>query len=130
MVKPLLTTTFIAVLSGCAATAPQSPADAARKAESKISMAIGREAGSFTVTGTEPTEAPTGYSGTRYSVKTADGATFKCDILEPSRLGKLATWGMASGADAMCTEFTPGSGNAGKTNAASCNDLLRAAGKC
>jgi hypothetical protein len=61
---------------------------------------------------------------------TNGGKKFKCDILEPSKLGKIATWGMGSGAGAMCTDFTKGSSDKGKTNAASCNQLLKAAGKC
>ncbi|MEQ1602349.1 MAG: hypothetical protein HOP04_15295 [Methylophilaceae bacterium] len=99
-------------------------------ARKKISMAIGREIDQFAITNQQEAEAPTGYNGTQYTVKTSDGATFKCEILEPSGLGKFATWGMASGASAMCTDFTKGSKNKGKTNQASCNDLLRAAGKC
>jgi hypothetical protein len=110
--------------------ASQPAAAASDKAAKKISMAIGREVADFTITNTEESDAPTGYNGTRYTVKTKDGSTYKCDILEPSGLGKIATWGMASGADAMCTDFTKGSPSAGKTNEASCNALLRAAGKC
>ena len=93
-------------------------------------MAIGREVGNFKITNSQATEAPTGYNGTQYTVKTDDGATFKCEILEPSGLGQVASWGMASGADAMCTDFTRGSSDIGKTNNANCNALLRAAGKC
>lgn len=29
--------------------------------------------------------------------------------MEPSELGKIATWGMGCGASAMCTDFTKGS---------------------
>lgn len=93
-------------------------------------MAIGREIGNFKITNSQATEAPAGYNGMQYTVKTDDGATFKCEILEPSGFGKVATWGMASGADAMCTDFTKGSIDIGKTNSANCNALLRAAGKC
>lgn len=100
------------------------------KAAKKISTAIGEEIGDFTVAAQEATDAPTGYKGTQYTVMTNGGKKFKCDILEPSKLGKIATWGMGSGADAMCTDFTKGSGDKGKTNAASCNQLLKAAGKC
>lgn len=93
-------------------------------------MAIGREIGNFKIANSQAIEAPAGYNGMQYTVKTNDGATFKCEILEPSGLGKVATWGMASGADAMCTDFTKGSSDIGKINNASCNQLLRAAGKC
>jgi uncharacterized protein affecting Mg2+/Co2+ transport len=100
------------------------------KAAKKISTAIGEEIGDFTVTAQEATDAPTGYKGTQYTVMTNGGKKFKCDILEPSKLGKIATWGMGSGASAMCTDFTKGSSEKGKTNAASCNQLLKASGKC
>ena len=106
------------------------PVPVTDKATKKISMAIGEEIGDFTVTAQEATDAPTGYKGTQYTVMTNGGKKFKCDILEPSKLGKIATWGMGSGADAMCTDFTKGSSEKGKTNAASCNQLLKAAGKC
>lgn len=129
MPQKLLTATLLLMLAGCATTNNTSP-QGNNKAESKISMAIGREIGNFKITNSQATEAPAGYNGMQYTVKTNDGATFKCEILEPSGLGKVATWGMASGADAMCTDFTKGSSDIGKTNNASCNALLRAAGKC
>lgn len=100
------------------------------RAMKKISMAIGEEPSGFTIASQQQVEAPTGYNGTQYTVKTKSGKTYKCEILEPSGLGKAMTWGMASGASAMCTDFTPGSKDKGKTNKANCNDLLRAAGKC
>ena len=100
------------------------------KAIKKISMAIGEEENRFTVTKQQEIEAPAGYNGTQYTVKTRSGKTYKCDILEASGFAKAMTWGMASGAGAMCTDFTPGSKDKGKTNKASCNALLQAAGKC
>ncbi|MDO9161446.1 MAG: hypothetical protein Q8N35_02350 [Methylococcaceae bacterium] len=130
MAQKLLTVTVLLMLSGCATTANNASATGNNKVENKISMAIGREIGNFKIVNSQSTDAPTGYNGMQYTVKTNDGATFKCEILEPSGLGKVATWGMASGADAMCTDFTKGSSDIGKTNNASCNALLRAAGKC
>jgi hypothetical protein len=130
MVRTLITAVLLSLLSGCATTASEPAAAGANRAAGKISMAIGREVADFTITGTEAAEAPTGYDGTRYTVKTNDGATYKCEILEPSRLGKIATWGMGSGADAMCTSFASGSGSASKGDAGTCNALLRAAKKC
>ena len=128
------------VLAGCGATtgvrqdkpAAGAPAAAANddKAIKKISMAIGEEPANFSIAARAAAEAPTGYNGTQYTVNTRDGKTFKCEIFEPSGVGKLFTFGMASGASALCTDFTSGSKDKGKTNKASCNDLLRAAGKC
>ena len=100
------------------------------KTAKKISKAIGEEIEDFTVTGQQEIEAPTGFKGTEYTVATGGGKKFKCEILEPSKAGKILTWGIGSGGDAMCTDFTKGSKNKGKTNSASCNALLRAAGKC
>ena len=130
MVRKFLAVSVISLLSGCATTGDQSSADGLSKAEKKISMSIGREPSNFKIVSSREIEAPTGYNGTQYTVKTNDGATYKCEILEPSGLGKVATWGMASGADAMCTNFTQGSKDIGKTNKESCNALLQAAGKC
>jgi hypothetical protein len=100
------------------------------KAEKKISMAIGEEVSSFTITDQQKVDAPAGFEGTQYSVKTKAGKTFKCEILEPSGFGKAISFGMSSGAGAMCTDFTKGSKEQGKTNQANCNALLKAAGKC
>ena len=100
------------------------------KAARKISQAIGEETSDFTIASQQQLEAPAGYDGTQYTVKTKAGKTYKCEILEPSGFGKAISWGMASGASAMCTDFTKGSKDKGKTNKASCNALLQAAGKC
>ena len=54
----------------------------------------------------------------------------KCQVLEPSKLGKLVTVSEWSAVDALCTDFTKGSRGQGKTNQANCNALLRAAHKC
>lgn len=111
-------------------TEKNAPSEVNSKAEKKISMSIGQEVGEFAITGQQKIDAPGGYDGTLYTVKTNDGKMFKCEILEPSGFGKVMTFGMASGASAMCTDFTKGSKDAGKTNKANCNALLKAAGKC
>jgi hypothetical protein len=100
------------------------------KAAKKISMAIGEETDRFVVTRQEDVDASAGMKGTEYTVRTNGGKTYKCQILEPSGLGKLVTFGTAGGADALCTDFTKGSRDQGKTNQANCNALLRAAHKC
>lgn len=99
-------------------------------AQKKISMAIGQEINEFTISSQQKIDAPAGYDGTQYSVKTNNGKSYKCEILEMSGFGKAMTWGMGTGASAMCTDFTKGSADAGKTNKASCNALLKAAGRC
>lgn len=148
-IKSLITLTALLplntiLLSGCgtspthSADASPAPSKAERKTDDsanastlkKISRSIGEEVGDFRITKQESTEAPTGYNGMEYTVKTNSGKTYKCEILENSTVGKIFTWGMGSGSDAMCTDFTKGSKDRGKTNKANCNDLLRAAGKC
>ncbi|MGB4116107.1 MAG: hypothetical protein WBK51_06135 [Polaromonas sp.] len=115
--------------SGSATTAKTS-SDAGAKAEQKISMAIGQEVGTFSIASQQKIESPGGTDATQYTVKTKTGKTFKCDILESSGFGKVMSFGMAGGSSAMCTDFTVGSADQGKTNKASCNALLKAAGKC
>ena len=123
------TSTPASAQTGSSAGAAKPAADNS-KAEKKISMAIGQEVGGFSITEQQKTDAPAGYDGTQYTVKTKAGKTFKCDILEPSGFGKAISFGMTSGVNAMCTDFTKGSADQGKTNKASCNALLKAAGKC
>ena len=100
------------------------------KAERKISMAIGQEIGDFTIVDQEKLEANVGFNKTQYTVNTNGGKTYKCEIIEGTGFYKVATFGVGSGADAMCTDFTKGSKDKGTINKASCNALLKAAGKC
>jgi hypothetical protein len=127
-----LTLALAAMFTGCAtgiSSSVLSP-DAGNKADQKISMAIGQEVSTFSIASQQKIESPGGTDATQYTVKTKAGKTFKCDIFEPSGFGKVMSWGMASGSSAMCTDFTAGSADQGKTNKASCNALLKAAGKC
>jgi hypothetical protein len=135
----LMLLTLSSAFYGCAtntgstdkvSTNPTASREDNSKAEKKISMAIGEEVGGFTITDQQKVDAPAGFDGTQYSVKTKAGKTFKCEIMEPSGFGKAISFGMTSGAGAMCTDFTKGSKEQGKTNQASCNALLKAAGKC
>jgi hypothetical protein len=127
----LLASTVAACASpagGNSATAPDTA-----KAEKKIGFAIGQEPGSFTITSQREAEAPGGTVRTDYAVSTRQGAKYSCYIMEPSRFGKVMSWGMASGSDAVCNEMS-GAGKAdsgtAKQSKPVCNDLLRAAGKC
>lgn len=116
---------------GASSTGSTSAAsDAGNKAEQKISMAIGQEVGTFSIASQQAIESPGAMNATQYTVKTKAGKTFKCDIFEPSGFGKVMSFGMISGTNAVCTDFTAGSADQGKTNKASCNALLKAAGKC
>ena len=126
-----------AMFYGCASSSGSGPAttattsgDASAKAEQKISMAIGQEVGTFSIASQQAIESPGAMNATQYTVKTRAGKTFKCDIFEPSGFGKVMSFGMISGTSALCTDFTAGSADQGKTNKASCNALLKAAGKC
>ncbi len=116
--------------TGTAGTTATASREDNSKAEKKISMAIGEEVSGFAITDQQKVDAPAGYEGTQYTVKTKAGKAFRCEILEPSGFGKVITFGTSTGAGAVCTDFTKGSKDQGKTNQASCNALLRAAGKC
>lgn len=129
----ILTATVFACASiiGCASSSSNTASNAdSSKAQQKISMAIGQEIDQFKIASQVKIDAPAGYDGTQYSVKTSTGKTYKCDILEASGFGKVITFGTSTGAGAMCTDFTKGSADAGTTNKASCNALLKAAGRC
>lgn len=112
-----------------AAANPPAEADKNRVAK-KLAFAIGREVGDFTITAQQEAEAPGGYNRTDYKLKTNDGANYQCYILEPSGFGKVMTWGMASGTDAVCNEISGSAKNSDKPLNKNCNDLQRAAKKC
>ncbi len=107
-----------------------SPIAVSDKDAKKISTAIGVEPSQFVVTAQQPVDSNVGQKATEYTVRTNGGKTYKCQIIEASRLGKIATFGTAGSSDALCTDFTKGSRDQGKTNQAACNALLRAAHKC
>ena len=86
-------------------TQQTAPAAVSDKTAKKISQAIGEEVEDFVVTAQEEIEAPAGFTGTQYTIATDGGKKYKCEILEPSKAGKIMSWGMGSGASAMCTEF-------------------------
>lgn len=101
------------------------------KAERKISQAIGEDIGNFKIVSrAEGDAAAAGFSEGIYTVLSNGGRKYKCSIQEPSGFMSFMSWGGADTAAAMCTDFTPGSKDQGKTNNASCNSLLQAAGKC
>ncbi len=120
---------------GCAAVSGDKAvtAAAADKAQQKIAFAIGREVGSFTITNQREGEAPGGSVKTEYAIETSEGAKYNCYIYEPSGFGKVMSWGMSSGSDAVCSALEAGTGlsdAAAQKNGMACNSLLKAAGKC
>lgn len=130
MKRKLLGAGFIVFsMLGCASTGLKE--STAGIAERKISQAIGEEIGNFKVASRiEGVSAPAGFSEGIYTVMTNGGKQYKCSILEPSGFMSVMSLGGAGSAGAMCTDFTKGSKQQGKTNTQSCNELLRASGKC
>lgn len=136
--KKIIFLSVAIAMTGCATiksssepAAAKLPAEADKnRAAKKLAFAIGREVGDFTITAQQVGEAPGGYNRTDYKLKTNDGANYQCYILEPSGLGKVMTWGMASGTDATCSEIAGGANNSTKPLNKNCSDLLRAAKKC
>ena len=131
-IPAILVLSLCGIFYGCATNTSSSASatDSGTKAEQKISMAIGQEVGTFSIAGQKTIESPGAMDATQYTVKTKAGKTFKCDIFEPSGFGKVMSFGMISGSSAVCTDFTVGAADQGKTNKASCNALLKAARKC
>ena len=102
-------------LAGCAATVDQGGI------EQRTAMAIGRPAGSFTIS--NQTEGTGGRID--YSVKTREGANFQCYMYSATTFQKVMSFGQTPHSDAICTAM----GGAGAAPA-SCNALNKAAGKC
>lgn len=112
-------------------TEKSASAESYGKAARKISQAIGEEVENFKIVSrSEGDSAPVGFSEGIYTVQTSSGIRYKCSIQEPSGIMNVLSYGGAGSVSAMCTNMTKGSSDRGKTNKASCNDLLRAAGKC
>jgi len=144
MKKRLIIEVFIILsLVGCVSTSPKndsavssqsgskSDSEDTSRAKKNISLSIGREVGDFKIVSKEEGNGSASLNSTIYTVKTNDGETYKCNIEEPSGFAKIMSFGMSGGqASAMCTDFTKGSKKGGKKHIGSCNDLLRAAGKC
>ena len=129
--RSLLLSILIPLMASACSTPRSTPvASDTAKAEKKIAFALGQEPGTFTITSQSAGEAPGGTIRTDYIVSTAKGARYACYIMEPSGFGKVMSWGMASGSDAVCNATSSGGKPAPKSNNAGCNDLLRAAGKC
>jgi hypothetical protein len=101
-------------LAGCAATINQDGV------EQRTSMAIGRPVGSFTIAN----QAEGTGGRLDYSVKTKEGATYKCYMYSATAFQKVMSFGQTPHSDAVCSAMGAG------TPPAACNALNKAAGKC
>lgn len=105
-------------LAGCAATIDQGGI------EQRTAAAIGRPVGSFTLS--QQVEGTGGRID--YSVRTKEGATYKCYLVSATGFQRAMSFGQTPHSDAICT---PLSGAAAAPAApAACNALLKAAGRC
>lgn len=109
-------------LGGCAATIGQDGL------EQRTSAAIGRNVGTFTIT---KTGEETG-GRINYNAKTQDGLTYQCYMYSATGFQKVMSFGQTPNSDAICTQMSRAGASAGADTkpAASCNALLKAAGKC
>lgn len=122
MIKPTLrlavSLPLVLAFAGCAATINQ------EGLEQRTSAAVGRPVGSFTIS--DKTEE--GGGRINYSVKTRDGASYQCYLYSATGFQKAMSFGQTPNSDAICSAM--GKGNAAATAPATCNALLKAAGKC
>lgn len=109
----------VLLLSACATTIDQGGID------QRTSLAIGREVGSFTIS--DRSEESGGRIN--YTVKTKDGAVYKCYLYSPTGFQRAMTLGMTPNSDALCTRFGT-SGAPAPAPSGTCNALLKAAGRC
>lgn len=105
----------VLALAGCAATITQDGV------EQRTAIAIGRPAGSFTIS--TQTEGTAGRID--YSVKAKDGKTFNCYLYSATGFQRAMSFGQTPHSDAICTVQAGAS-----VVAAPCNALEKAAGRC
>jgi hypothetical protein len=122
----------LALLTGCASTLDQ------QGLEQRTAQAIGRTVGQFTIL--DSTEEAGGRIN--YTVKTRDGAAYRCYIYGATGFQRAMSFGQTPHSDAICTAMvgstsqrdTPKGGAApsprGRSPGQECNALLRAAGRC
>ncbi|MGQ2979319.1 MAG: hypothetical protein ACT6Q9_06445 [Polaromonas sp.] len=109
-------------LSACAATISQDGL------EQRTSAAIGRQVGTFTIA---KTGEETG-GRINYTARTKDGVTYQCYMYSATGFQKAMSFGQTPHSDAICTAMGRGGPAPGADSkpAASCNALLKAAGRC
>lgn len=106
---------IVLALAGCAATITQDGV------EQRTAIAIGRPAGSFTIS--NQAEGTAGRID--YSVKTKDGKTFSCYLYSATGFQRAMSFGQTPHSDAICTVQS-----GADAAAAPCNALEKAAGRC
>ena len=106
---------IVLALAGCAATITPDGV------EQRTAIAIGRPAGSFTIS--NQAEGTAGRID--YSVKTRDGKTFSCYLYSATGFQRAMSFGQTPHSDAICT-VQAGAGAV----AAPCNALEKAVGRC
>lgn len=111
-----LTLALLAALGGCATTIDDNGI------EQRTSSAVGRPVGSFTIA--DRSEESGGRIN--YTVKTRDGATYRCYLYSPTTFVKVMSFGQTPNSDAICSAM----GRGGAAPAPTCNALLKAASKC
>jgi hypothetical protein len=119
-----ITTTALALLTGCAATIDQSGL------EQRTAQAIGRSVGQFSIF--DRSEEAGGRIN--YTVNTRDWAVYRCYLYGATGFQKAMSFGQTPHSDAICTAMVGSKGGAPvpapKAAGAECNALLRAAGRC
>lgn len=129
VLRSVPTVTALLFLGGCAATIDQ------RGLEQRTGQAIGRSVGQFSIS--DRSEETGGRIN--YTVKTRDGATYRCYLYGATGFQKAMSLGQTPHSDAVCTATVGGQGRAspqapsasGQTGGGgACNVLLKAAGRC
>lgn len=117
---PFLGVCLLSALAGCAATIDQGGI------EQRTSLAIGRDVGSFNIS--DRYEETGGRIN--YTVRTKDGATYKCYLYSATSFQRAMTFGQTPHSDAICTPFGKSGSTPAASNPGTCNALLKAAGRC
>lgn len=94
--------------------------------EQRAAMATGHPVGSFSIT--DKVEA--GGGRIEFNVKARDGANFQCYMYSATAFQKAMSFGQTPHSDAICTQMGKNGAASASPAAASCNALLKAAGKC
>lgn len=104
-------------LASCAATIDQDGL------AQRTASAVGRPVGSFTISDTSEEVG----GRINYTVRTRDGATYRCYLYGATTFQRVMTFGQTPHSDAICSAMGRG---AATPPPSTCSALLKAAGKC